>query len=134
MSTVIRTELSKKHPYWISKHRMLELKHFCLQYRDWETEYREICVLRGHQNEFAGGGQETDRTGELATEAVELDKKMRLVEDCCREAGDDIWEWLLKGVTEGLSFTWMEANGIPCGRDYYYIRYRRFFWLLDKRR
>lgn len=26
------------------------------------------------------------------------------------------------------------ARGIPCGKDYYYDRYRKFFWLLDKER
>lgn len=29
-------ELSEKNPYYISKHRYYELKHFCLQYPEWK--------------------------------------------------------------------------------------------------
>lgn len=29
-------ELSERNPYYISKHRYYELKHFCLQYPEWE--------------------------------------------------------------------------------------------------
>ena len=25
----------------------------------------------------------------------------------------------------------MVASGIPCSRDYFYDRYRKFFWILD---
>ena len=31
-----RAELSKKNPYYISKHRYYELKHFCRQYDEWK--------------------------------------------------------------------------------------------------
>ena len=35
MSTLIRPEISKNNEYWIPRHRYYELKHFCLQYREW---------------------------------------------------------------------------------------------------
>ena len=37
-----RSEISKKNPYWIPKHRYFELKHFCLQYPDWKNEYAAL--------------------------------------------------------------------------------------------
>lgn len=42
MGTNIRSNLSRKNRYWISRHRYYELKHFCLQYSEWLTEYRSI--------------------------------------------------------------------------------------------
>lgn len=30
-----RDGLSRKNPYWIPRHRYYELKHFCLQFRDY---------------------------------------------------------------------------------------------------
>ena len=45
MATVIRAELSKNNKYWISKHRYYELKHFCLQYPEWQKEYSNICMI-----------------------------------------------------------------------------------------
>ena len=37
-----------------------------------------------------------------------------------------------EGVTCGVSYGVLAARGIPCGKDYYYDKYRKFFWLLDK--
>lgn len=134
MSTVIRTELSAKNPYHISKHRMLELKHFCLQYEEWRKEYEKICVLRSYEGSSVQVSDISDRTSRLGMRAAELKSNMELVKTCAQEAGDDIWTWLFEAVVYGYSFPELEGRGIPCGRDYYYIRYRRFFWVLDKRR
>ena len=48
MSTVIRSVISKKNPYHISKHRTLELKHFCMQYEEWRQEYVKLTVLQSY--------------------------------------------------------------------------------------
>lgn len=54
---------------------------------------------------------------------------MEIVEQSAIDADPDIFEWLLRSVTEGVSYGSLE---VPCGRDYFYDRYRKFFWLLDK--
>ena len=45
----MRTTVSKKNKYWISRHRYLELSHFCAQYNEWirlqlENECREYEI------------------------------------------------------------------------------------------
>lgn len=51
------------------------------------------------------------------------------------DADEELYSYILKAVTEGLSYTYLKtALEMPCGRDAYYDRYRRFFWLLDKER
>ena len=45
MATTIRPEIALSDPNHISKHRYYELKHFCLQYREWHDEnlrYKEL--------------------------------------------------------------------------------------------
>lgn len=42
MGTNIRPEISERNPYWISKHRYYELKHFCLQYNGWASAYKAL--------------------------------------------------------------------------------------------
>lgn len=37
-----RAELSRKNPYWIPRHRYYELKHFCLQFRDYQHRCLEL--------------------------------------------------------------------------------------------
>lgn len=132
MSTVIRNEVSKKNRYYIPKHRMLELKHFCLQYEDWRKERSKITVIQSYQIGKIPGGGNPDKVSSLAMRAAELDGYAELVVRCCKEADDYIWKWLFEGVTSGVSYGALQARGIPCGKDYYYDRYRKFFWLLDK--
>ena len=46
-----------------------------------------------------------------------------------------LYSYIIKGVIEGKSYTYLKTKlGIPCGRDMYYKRYRKFFWILNKSR
>ena len=41
----------------------------------------------------------------------------------------------IKGITEERPYTYLRSKlGIPCGRDMYYEKYRKFFWLLNEER
>lgn len=134
MSTVIRNEVSRRNPYYVNKHRTLELKHFCMQFEDWKQEYVKLIVLKSYGYGEVKGSDISDQTSKVAMRAAELDQKMTMVKKCCKEAGGDIWTWLFMGVTCGLSYGTLQARGLPCGKDYYYERYRKFFWMLDKER
>lgn len=57
---------------------------------------------------------------------------MKMVVKCCKEADESIWTYIFEGVTCGVSYGVLVTRGIPCGKDYYYDKYRKFFWLLDK--
>ena len=96
--------------------------------------YLPVAYVHGIGIGKIPGGEISDKTAKLAMRAVELDGYMRLVVRCCKEADNYIWTWLLEGVTEGVSYGALAARGIPCSKDYYYDRYRKFFWLLDKER
>lgn len=62
-------------------------------------------------------------------------ERVVLVERIAGEADNDLHTYILKAVTEGLSYTYLRTKmNIPCGRDMYYDRYRKFFWLLDNAR
>lgn len=51
------------------------------------------------------------------------------------EADQVLYNYILKAVTEELSYTYLKSKlKIPCGKDMYYDRYRRFFWLLSNSR
>ena len=44
----MKSELSKRNPYWIEKHRYYELRHFCLQYPIWKSSYNSLYGLSKH--------------------------------------------------------------------------------------
>ena len=62
-------------------------------------------------------------------------EKIRLIEQIAMEADRYLYEYILRAVTENLSYTYLKSRlNIPCGKDMYYDRYRKFFWLLSASR
>jgi hypothetical protein len=138
MATVIRAEISEKNRYWIDKHRHYELKHFCLQYPHWKKVYSEFSdpsiplstIERAPTSNLPG-----DPTAKRAMMKAHYSKRIQLIENAAKAADIYLHEYILKAVTENLSYTHLKSRlDIPCSRDMYYDRYRRFFWLLSKSR
>lgn len=132
----VRAELSEKNKYYIDKHRYYELKHFCLQYPTWKKLHSEIDGLVSCTYDpvrFSKSNIPSDPTSKLAEERLLYLDRMKIVEQTAIAADSDLASYILKSVTEGLSYTYLKTKlEMPCGRDMYYDRYRRFFWLLDK--
>lgn len=138
MSTNIRPELSEKNKYWISKHRQYELKHFCLQYPQWKDKYAELedpSIPTFMIDRVPTSNMHGDPTARRAELKIYYSERIELIERLAKEVDPYLHDYILRAVTESLSYTYLKARlGIPCSRDTYYDRYRRFFWLLDKAR
>lgn len=138
MTTVIRAELSMRNKYWIDKHRHYELKHFCLQYPMWKREYAALddpSISSSTAERMPSSNIPGDPTGRAAVDRVFYSDRIKLVEKIANEADEFLSNYILRAVTEELSYTYLRnILGIPCSRDTYYDRYRRFFWLLNKAR
>lgn len=138
MATMIRPQVSEKNRYWIDKHRHYELKHFCLQYPIWKKAYAEFSdtsiplsmIERVPTSNLPG-----DPTGKRAVMKAYYRERINLIEEVAKETDKCLWSYILKAVTEELSYTYLKAKlEIPCGKDMYYDRYRKFFWLLNQAR
>lgn len=136
VATVIRPELSQKNKYYIDKHRHYELKHFCLQYPNWKQTYLaldEPHISISSIDRIPSGNLPGDPTGMRAVVKAQLYERINMIERVAKEADGYLWNYILKAVTENLSFTYLKTTlDIPCGKDLYYDRYRKFFWLLNK--
>lgn len=137
MSTTIRPELSKKNKYWIERHRYYELKHFCLQYPTWKNMYNALDGMSKHSVDsvsikVSGNGNPTERCG---IAKAYYSERIAMVENVSKATDSELSFYILKAVTEGLSYESLKAKlEIPCCKDTYYELYRRFFWLLNKER
>ena len=138
MATLIRPEVSTKNKYWIDKHRHYELKHFCLQYPSWKKAYADFdnpsmplsTIERVPTSNLPG-----DPTAKRAMLKAHYSERIRLIEKAAMEADQYLCDYILKAVTEDLSYTYLKSRlEIPCSRDMYYDRYRRFFWILSESR
>lgn len=123
--------------YNISKHRFMELYHYCLQYREWQEELTGLdSTVKGVDTSGDGisGNGAGDPTARMAIRRQELSDKCELIEETAREADPEIYHYLLKTVTiEDMTYSRLALQGLPCGRDRYYNSRRKFYWLLDKK-
>ena len=123
----------KLDKYGIDKNRYLELKYFCRQYPKWK---RRITDLRNgytpiNLTGMPSGSGTTDNVAKAAIEAAELSKQCELIEQCCIEADNEIYQELLRNITEGIPYEYMT---VYIGRRQFYEARRKFFWLLDKKK
>ena len=136
MATAIRPEISEKNKYWIDRHRYYELKHFCLQYPSWKETYRiygEPQMPSSTLEQMRTSNIPSDPTARHATLKAQYAERIEMIEEAAKTADKDLCKYILKAITEGLSYTYMKTKlDIPCGKDMYYDRYRRFFWILDQ--
>ena len=139
MSTEIKPELSENNKYHISKHRYYELLHFCRQYTEWCAEKEkllETCV-RPVIFDHAPGKEvpHIDHMERWAIRLADVDDKIKLIEQTAVDADKELSGYILMAVTGGLGYDAMHARyNVPCSRNTFYDRYRKFFWLLDQRR
>lgn len=138
MSTLIRPEISTKNKYWIDKHRHYELKHFCLQYPNWKkayAEYSDPSMPLSTIEYVPTSNLPGDPTAKRALIKARYSEKIDLIEKAAIETDKYLSSYILKAVTENLSYTYLKSRlEIPCSRDTYYDRYRKFFWLLSEAR
>ena len=130
--------LSKKNKYYIPKERYLELKHFCLQYEDWQEAYRELedvglksrYILTPSKNKFTEEYSDVER---IAFSRYYYAQKIDLVQNAAMLADRELYQWILRGVTEARDYNNLRlVLNMPCGKNTYYDRYRKFFYILDK--
>lgn len=136
--TAIHPELSPKSRYWIDRHRYYELKHFCLQYPLWIRARASLDGLSRRALRLTPPSP-TDLvrspTSRCAEQRLWYTERIAMVEESAAEADPLLGPYLLRGVTEGLSYDCLKARlALPCSREAYYESYRKFFWLLSEKR
>lgn len=139
MATIISPEITEKSPWWIPRQRYYELKHFCLQYPDWKIQLKILDGIQ-YQAPYTDMPKNAvmefqDPTGDSASKRASLSRRIEMIERAADEAGADLSNYILKGVTEGISYSILQLKlSVPCNRNEFYDTYRKFFFILDKLR
>ncbi len=133
--TKIRPEL-KNSEWAISKHSFYTAYHYALQYNEWRDRY--IYLMGIDSINFDGmppGSGKNSPTEKKGIEIAELRRKISLVEETAMETAPELYKWIIKAVTnEGISYTYLSTYmGIPCGKNLYYNRRRKFYYLLSQK-
>lgn len=113
---------------YISRYRYYELRYFCRQYHEWEKEKSNLKISPVGKFDK----NLSDPTGDLAVRLAGLDYKIEVVDKCLKETAPDITEWMKQCVVDGKSYNVLVSYGVPCGKEYFYQRYRNFFSRLNQ--
>ena len=132
----MRSTLSKSNESYISKFRFLELKNFCMQYKEWKSELSSINLyMSAIGKERVNTSVIFDPVTRIVMKRDELKCKIDLVERTAVEIDEQLAAFILLGVTEDIGYNYLRTKlGIPCSKKTYYARYHKFFKLLDERR
>lgn len=123
--------------YNISPNRFMELYHHCLQYNEWKDELKYKCdtVNSIQISDMPIYHANSDATQLLAIRRTFLADKCKMIEETAKEADEILHKYILKAVTnKGITYAYLKTvMDIPCGKDMYYDRRRKFYWLLSKK-
>lgn len=122
----------KLSDYNISRAKYNELKYFCMQYEEKKQELHKSYGLGAVVNDgMPKGNLPGSPTERAAIRNVMLQSDIELIEQTALEADGEIYQWLMKNVTEGIPYEWLN---VPVGRRQFYETRRYFFFLLSKKR
>ena len=128
----VRKRDMKLSDYNISRAKYNELKYFCMQYEEKKRELHKGYGLNAIVNDGLPKGNLPGNPveGQAIRNAV-LQADVDLIEHTAMVAGADVYQWLIKNVTEGVPYEWLN---VPSGRRQFYETRRYFFFLLAQKR
>ena len=121
--------------YGISRHRYQELKAFCLQYEEKKNriKYGLSAVQCDGQPKAHTAGSQVEKA---AIENARNQKDCAMIEEAAIRANPGIWRYILKSVTLGLSYEFVEYDEkegrIPVGKTDFYAYRKLFYYYLHK--
>jgi len=122
----------KLQSYNISDNRYRELKYFCRQYREKQSQLWSITELSSPRFDSAGGGNKTsDRTADAAIRRAQLQRDIEIIEQAAIEADVEIYQYIISNVADGIAYEYL---GVPASIASFYRKRREFFWILDKKK
>lgn len=116
--------------YGISPERYRELLHFCRQYNEWKSK-ANYGLSAINNDGMPHGKSISNPTMQQALKNQKYLANINMIEETCKEADIDIWTYLLKNVTTGMTY---EEMPVPRGRAQFYSSRRKFFFMLDLKR
>lgn len=134
----MRTAVSKKNKYWISRHRYLELVHFCAQYNEWVRIRKDLLGLQRSVVTTYSVPCKTDISDPTANTAENIlfySERIDMINNAAKEADPILAKYILECAVNGYSYDKLRAKkNVPCCRQVFYEIYRRFFWILSNAR
>lgn len=110
MPVEIRKRDMKLSDHNISRDKYNELKYFCLQYWQKKQEIDRNYGIDGFsQDGMPRGTSSSNPTEKKALRIAQLKRDTELIEQTAMEADAEIYPWILKNVTSGVPYEYMDV-------------------------
>lgn len=109
----------KLEKYRISGNRYRELKYFCRQYREKQSQMQAIADIA------------TPLLHGDAERWEMLRKELQMIDQAAMEADAEIAGYIIKNVADGIPYEYL---GVPCSRSAFFRARKKFFWILDRKK
>lgn len=128
----IRKRDMKLSDYNISRAKYNELKYFCMQYEEKKQKLNRSYGIGAVVNDgMPKGNLPGNPVERTAIQNAMLQKDIELIEQTAIEADPEIYQWILKNVTDGIGYDYLDVP--KCRSDFYSSR-KYFFYLLSLKR
>ena len=128
----VRKRDMKLSDYNISRAKYNELKYFCMQYEEKKQELHKSYGLNAVVSDgMPKGNLPGNPVENQAIQNTMLQADVELIEQTAMEAAPDIYQWLLKNVTDGIGYDYLD---VPLSRNRFYDCRKYFFYLLAQKR
>lgn len=121
--------------YGISRHRYKELQAFCLQYDEKKSKINRDVGGMSYDG-MPRGSSKGDSLEKNAIQNVNYENDCKMIEQAAIAAAPDIYPYIIKSVTEGLTYEEVEyqeeLGKIPMGKTDFYAHRRLFYHFLDR--
>ena len=105
-----------------------------MQYYEFKQHLEEIDLYLKAGTGEVKSNRQIDFVENAVIKRESYAKRMRMIEKAASECDPFIGNYIFESVTTGKTFSYFEGLGVPCGRTYFYTRYRKFLCILDELR
>ncbi len=105
--------------YKISSNRYRELKYFCRQYREKQSQIQVMADIR------------TPLSYGTAKRWEMLQEELRMIDQAAMEADAELAGYIIKNAADGIPYEYL---GAPCSRSAFFRARKKFFWILDRKK
>lgn len=109
----------KLDKYRISGNRYRELKYFCRQYREKQSQIQAIADIA------------TPLSYGTADRWEMLQEELRMIDQAAMEADEELAGYIIKNAANGTPYEYL---GAPCSRSAFFRARKKFFWILDRKK
>ena len=127
---------SKRSKFFVPKEDYITAIHWCLRYPLWEAELKALPDTNrsmAYDNDKVQSSAKNDITADIAIRMEELERKKKLLDDTAKQVDFELKDYIILGVTQGLTVYQLLQRGMPCNKNEYIKKRQQFYYEISKK-